>query len=127
MQLLHARDDDSDLLLKKDEEYAQYIAANHSDEFRRQNPPAAQQRSLTLQDAYIEQTSAPLTHFASAQPVTTTQSTFEQMYSSLYDTNSEATAISTLTAEEAQWATTRGVRHRQASSRCSSTTTCCAG
>lgn len=116
MQLLHARDDDSDLLLKKDEEYAQYIAANHSDEFRRQNPPAAQQRSLALQDAYIEQTSAPLTHFASAQPVTTTQSTFEQMYSSLYDTNSEATAISTLTAEEAQWATTRGVRHRQASS-----------
>ena len=102
MQLLHACDDDSDLLLKKDEEYAQYIAANHSDEFRRQNPPATQQCSLALQDAYIEQTSAPLTHFASAQPVTTTQSTFEQMYSSLYDTNSEATAISTLTAEEAQ-------------------------
>ena len=32
VQLLHAHDNDSELLMKKDEEYAQYIAANNSDE-----------------------------------------------------------------------------------------------
>lgn len=58
MQLLHARDDDSDLLLKKDEEYAQYIGRQPL----RRVPAGEPARRATAfprsADAYIEQTSA---------------------------------------------------------------------
>ena len=92
VQLLHAHDNDSELLMKKDEEYAQYIAANNSDEYRRR----------VVQDDVIEQESVPLSHLGvSAQSERIESHTaFEQMYTSLYDTNVNA-VIPSVTPEEA--------------------------
>ena len=92
VQLLPAHDNDSELLMKKDEEYAQYIAANNSDEYRRR----------VVQDDVIEQESVPLSHLGvSAQSERIESHTaFEQMYTSLYDTNVNA-VIPSVTPEEA--------------------------
>ena len=78
--------------MKKDEEYAQYIAANNSDEYRRR----------VVQDDVIEQESVPLSHLGvSAQSERIESHTaFEQMYTSLYDTNVNA-VIPSVTPEEA--------------------------
>ena len=113
VQLLHACDDNATLLVKKDQEYAQYIANTPSNELTRSatNHPS---RTENVQGQYNEYTSSSSNTTTSTTYNTYTtaevrgeggMSGFDQMYASLYtDTGGQTntTSIAVLTMEEAK-------------------------
>ena len=92
IQLLHVYDDASDLLTKKDQEYAQYVATAKSDE-------RIQTTNQQNRDMMIEQASIPGNTMIIIPPGE--NSAFEQMYSSLYNDTSSSATINTVTYDEA--------------------------
>lgn len=93
IQLLHACDEDTDLLVKKDQEYAQYIATTNSNE----RPAVTQTQGM--RDELVEHTSSSILTEAK-NTIHMRDAGFEQMYASLYDDSSTNTAATTLTVDE---------------------------
>ena len=93
IQLLHACDEDTDLLVKKDQEYAQYIATTNS------NERPAVTNTQGMRDELVEHTSSSILTEAK-NTIHMRDTGFEQMYASLYDDSSTNTAATTLTVDE---------------------------
>lgn len=93
IQLLHACDDDTNLLVKKDQEYAQYIATTTSDDHPTMTQPQG------MRDEIVEQASSSILTEAKST-VHLRDNGFEQMYASLYNDSSTATTTTTITPDE---------------------------
>lgn len=109
VQLLHACDDNATLLVKKDQEYAQYIANSPSNELPQSitsHPP----RTENVQGQYNEYNSSTTTTTYNTYTTAEVQgeggmSGFDQMYASLYTDaggQTNTTSIAVLTMEEAK-------------------------
>ena len=96
IQLLHACDEDTDLLVKKDQDYAQYIATTNSDD----HPTVTQPQGM--RDEFVEQASSSLLTEAKST-VHLRDNGFEQMYASLYNDSSTTTTTTTITPDELRY------------------------
>ena len=93
IQLLHACDDDTNLLVKKDQEYAQYIATTTSDDHPTMTQPQG------MRDEIVEQASSSILTEAKST-IHLRDNGFEQMYASLYNDSSTSTTTTTITPDE---------------------------
>ena len=98
VQLLHACDDNTDLLVRKDKEFAQHIANTPSDE----RPGTVTHPPTYLGTHYARQLEYNTSYTIDTRGGGGNSAGFEQLYTSLYSntTNPETTDLPVLTTEE---------------------------